>query len=85
LLALVGVLLALVFLAACLVAPIATARLVNPWVGLVVSLASLATWVWLGPQPMPGFVSGIVCLSGCAGIIGTIIVCLSWSSVSGFS
>ena len=84
-LALVGLLLALFLLAACLAAPIATARLVNPWLGLLVSFGSLAAWVWIGPRPMPGFVPGIICLSGCAGIIGTSIVCLIWSIRSLFA
>ena len=78
LLALVGLLLALLLLAACVAAPIATARLINPWLGLLVSFGSLGTWVWVGPRPMPGFVPGIICLSGCAGIVGTSIVCVIW-------
>jgi hypothetical protein len=85
LLALVGLLLALVLLAACLAAPIVTARLVNPWLGLLVSLGSLIAWVWIGPRPMPGFVPGIICLSGCAAIVGTSVACLIWGISSLFA
>ena len=79
LLALVSLLLTLLLLAGCLAAPIATARLVNPWLGLLVSFGSFMAWVWIGPRPMPGFIPGIICLSGCAGLIGTSLFCLIWS------
>jgi FtsH-binding integral membrane protein len=77
--ALFGLVLALLLLSACLATPIVTARLTNPWLGFLVSLASLAAWVWIGPRPMPGFGPGIICLSGLAGIIGTNLICLIWS------
>ncbi len=85
LLALVGLVLALLLFSVCMAAPISAARLINPWLGFLVSLVSLVAWVWLGPRPMPGFVAGITCLGGCAGILGASIVCLIWSFSSLFT
>jgi len=54
LLALAGLVLALIVLIGCVVAPIATARIINPWLGLFVSFASMGAWAYVGPRPMPG-------------------------------
>lgn len=79
LLAVVGLVLAWILLTVCLAAPIATARLVNPWLGFLVSFGSLTAWIYIGPRPMPGLIPGIICLGGCAGIVGTSVICLMWS------
>ncbi len=84
LLALVALFLALLLLGACLAAPIATARVVNPWLGFLVSFLSLTGWVYIGPRPMPGLGAGTICLAGGAAIIGTSLICLVWSISSLF-
>ena len=85
LLALIGLHLALLLFAGCVAAPIATALLINPWLGFLVSFVSFIAWIRIGPRPMPGLVPGIICLNGCAGIIGTTIFCLVWSIRSLFT
>jgi hypothetical protein len=42
----------------------------GPGVGVASSVAALVVWVYIGPRPMPGFLSGIICLSGLATIAG---------------
>jgi hypothetical protein len=67
----------LVVLLACVsvLAPLAMAIYVSPSVGVLVAVGSFWVWSRIGPPPMPGFLSGILCLGGHAAILGSMISC----------
>src|SRR5262245_16101038 len=85
LLDLVGFILALLLLTACVAAPLEIARMTNPWWGLLAALGSFVAWIGIGPRPMPGLIPGIVALTGCAGILVASFVCLIWGIISLFA
>jgi hypothetical protein len=66
-------LLILLLLGALLVIPFVLGHYFGPLVGLLTALVAIPAWVYLGPHPMPGFVSGMICLFGFAALIGTLI------------
>lgn len=62
-------------LAACIVIPIVVAVAVNPWIGMLAGIGSFLAWSRFGPRPMPGFLSGALCLWGFAAIAGSFVSC----------
>ena len=72
----VAVLLTAALLAACIAAPLLLARRVHPAAGCVVAIAAAVLWAWL-VRPMPGYVQGIVSLSGLAAILAVALACVA--------
>jgi hypothetical protein len=62
---------------ACAIIPIVVSLLINPWLGPVVAVGAFWVWDRFGPPPMPGFLSGIVCLWGYGAVLGSLAVCLT--------
>ena len=73
---LVGLLLVALLAGVCVLTPIATAALLNPWVGVPVAVGSFWVWSRFGPPPMPGFLSGTLCLWGHGAIFGSLVACV---------
>ena len=61
----------------CVLAPIAVAILIHPWVGVPVAFGSFWVWGRFGPRPFPGFLPGVLCLWGFAAILGSLVACVS--------
>lgn len=66
----------LVLIGLCVGVPVLAAKFVHPLIGVSLTIASFLVWARFGPQPVPGFLNGIVCLWGFAAILGTAIACL---------
>lgn len=69
--------LSVILASACVAAPAATALWLRPWVGILVAIGAFWVWGRFGPPPMPGFLSGTLCLSGYAAILGSLILCIA--------
>lgn len=59
-----GLLLCAALILAFIAAPITLSRWGHPWLGVAVAVLALPAWVYLGPRPMPGFLSGLVAVNG---------------------
>ena len=57
----------------CVVGPVWLARYLGAVWGVVGAVAVLPVWVYAGPRPMPGFLSGIVALGGLFTLLGCVI------------
>jgi len=53
--------------------PFLLCRRFGPCSGLAATIAAFPVWRFLGPPPSPGFLNGIVCLIGIAGLLGVLI------------
>ena len=63
-------------LGACIAAPLIVAAWVHPAAGALAAILAMIAWAYLGPPPMPGFLNGIVALSGLAALFGVLIACV---------
>jgi len=72
----IGLLLCAVLLALLAAAPTALAVRVHPWAGFAAAVAAIPAWRYLGPPPGPGFLTGLVCVSGLLGLVGLAILLL---------
>lgn len=72
----VCVLFAALLAGACVAAPIAAAFYVSPWIGMALSGASFWVWSRVGPPPMPGFLTGTLCIWGYMSIFGSLVTCV---------
>lgn len=59
----------LLLLAACLFAPAVGRLTVGHWGAVLGGVLGLTAWARLGPRPMPGFLPGLLCVSGLVGIV----------------
>lgn len=69
-----GLVLCVALIVLLITAPIATSRFVHPWAGVVVAVLALPAWVYLGPRPMPGFLSGLIALNGLFLLLAMLVV-----------
>ncbi len=67
-----AVLLTLALFASCLLGPFWLASKIGLWFGLVGAVAALAVWTAL-VRPVPGYVQGIVCLTGLCALAGQLL------------
>ncbi|MBP3957762.1 hypothetical protein J8F10_21125 [Gemmata sp. G18] len=67
----------LLLVVGCTVTPLVVAKVVNPWVGVATAIGSFWVWGRFGPPPMPGLVSGGVCLSGHMSIFFVLVRCVA--------
>jgi hypothetical protein len=72
---LAGLGLVILLAGACVSAPLVVTVYDGPWAGVAVAAGSCCVWSWFGPRPMPGFLSGILCLWGYAAILGVLLGC----------
>lgn len=69
-------------LLACVVGPMLLAQRFHPAAGSIAALVAAVVWTRL-IRPRPGFVQGIICISGLGAIEATLLICLvSWVSVA---
>ena len=54
-------------------APNVASQLVHPWVGVAVAVLAIPAWVYLGPRPMPGFLPGLIAISGLLVLLALLI------------
>jgi len=66
---------ALLFVACC-VAPLFAAAWVHPAVGALVAIVAMVVWVYFGPRPSPGFLSGLIAIQGLVALFAIFIVCV---------
>lgn len=71
-----GIVLVVVLLAACITIPLLVAAWVHPAVGALVAILAMVAWIYIGPPPMPGFLNGIVALNGLFALFAVFVVCV---------
>lgn len=71
-----GILLVVLLLAACIAIPLMVAAWVHPAVGVLVSVLAIVVWVYIGPPPMPGFLNGFVAIQGLVALLVVFVVCI---------
>lgn len=69
-----GLVLCGLFLAILTYGPIELSRYINPWLGVAAAILALFAWGYLGPRPMPGILSGTICLAGMAWLFVQLVV-----------
>jgi hypothetical protein len=67
----------LLLLIVCLFAPAAGRWILGRWGAVLGGVLGLTAWARLGPPPMPGFLPGLLCVSGLVAILVHTVVALA--------
>jgi hypothetical protein len=71
-----GLVLSAVLILVLIAAPIGASRFVHLWAGVGLAALALPAWVYLGPRPMPGFLSGLLAVNGLFLLLAMLIIAI---------